>query len=167
GTFVAETRARAWLLQSSGGVFQEEVERMGRQVTSGGRRPVVRGSLPGWATAALGLTGAEGATLERVRSIDGYVAMFNVNHLPPGLGELVLPLDDPNESLYQRLQERAGVEAAGGRRVLEAVRAEERKSTRLNSSHRTISYAVFCLKKKKILKQNATREMRLRLGKVT
>src|SRR5437867_7836146 len=29
----------------------------------------------------------------------------------------------------------------------------DRKSTRLNSSHRTISYAVFCLKKKKINKQ--------------
>src|SRR5207248_10918795 len=26
---------------------------------------------------------------------------------------------------------------------------QDRKSTRLNSSHRTISYAVFCLKKKK------------------
>src|SRR5437867_8158475 len=29
-----------------------------------------------------------------------------------------------------------------------AVNAEDRKSTRLNSSHRTISYAVFCLKNK-------------------
>src|SRR5437867_10499692 len=29
----------------------------------------------------------------------------------------------------------------------------DRKSTRLNSSHRTISYAVFCLKKKKEQKQ--------------
>src|SRR5437867_10739467 len=28
-------------------------------------------------------------------------------------------------------------------------RVPDRKSTRLNSSHRTISYAVFCLKKKK------------------
>src|SRR5690348_18099590 len=28
-------------------------------------------------------------------------------------------------------------------------RAEDRKSTRLNSSHPSISYAVFCLKKKK------------------
>src|SRR5436189_3922820 len=28
-------------------------------------------------------------------------------------------------------------------------RGEDRKSTRLNSSHRCISYAVFCLKKKK------------------
>src|SRR5207248_10409779 len=32
-------------------------------------------------------------------------------------------------------------------RLLEVV--SDRKSTRLNSSHRTISYAVFCLKKKK------------------
>src|SRR5437867_10520327 len=29
-------------------------------------------------------------------------------------------------------------------------RGTDRKSTRLNSSHRTISYAVFCLKKKKM-----------------
>src|SRR5256885_10419187 len=29
------------------------------------------------------------------------------------------------------------------------LRAEDRKSTRLNSSHLVISYAVFCLKKKK------------------
>src|SRR5258708_18254817 len=30
---------------------------------------------------------------------------------------------------------------------------EDRKSTRLNSSHQIISYAVFCLKKKKILQK--------------
>src|SRR5207248_5084975 len=35
------------------------------------------------------------------------------------------------------------------------VRDEDRKSTRLNSSHRTISYAVFCLKKKKKSKHNS------------
>src|SRR3989442_8352975 len=34
----------------------------------------------------------------------------------------------------------------------------DRKSTRLNSSHVRISYAVFCLKKKKIIK-NATRNV--------
>src|SRR5207248_9814356 len=32
---------------------------------------------------------------------------------------------------------------------MRATTAKDRKSTRLNSSHRTISYAVFCLKKKK------------------
>jgi GntR family transcriptional regulator len=134
GTFVAESRPRSWLLQSSGGFFQEEVERGGRLVTSVVLRSVTRGPLPPWATAALGLGGAEGATLERVRSIDGLVAMYNVNHLPPGIAELVLPLDDPNESLYQRLNERAGVEAAGGRRELEAVRAEEQLARLLEVS---------------------------------
>src|SRR3712207_3642815 len=42
------------------------------------------------------------------------------------------------------------------RRVLDAVRDHEgdRKSTRLNSSHANISYAVFCLKKKKTIIHN-------------
>src|SRR5256885_10499423 len=35
-------------------------------------------------------------------------------------------------------------------RVLQGVHRVDRKSTRLNSSHLVISYAVFCLKKKKI-----------------
>src|SRR5688572_32491561 len=43
---------------------------------------------------------------------------------------------------YQELGHQAIVEAD---RVLDAV---DRKSTRLNSSHSQISYAVFCLKKK-------------------
>src|SRR6266702_5849442 len=34
---------------------------------------------------------------------------------------------------------------------IEAALAADRKSTRLNSSHVAISYAVFCLKKKKII----------------
>src|SRR3712207_7430322 len=37
----------------------------------------------------------------------------------------------------------------GGRRHLGDRRLGDRKSTRLNSSHANISYAVFCLKKKK------------------
>src|SRR5438309_1354685 len=35
---------------------------------------------------------------------------------------------------------------------------EDRKSTRLNSSHSSISYAVFCLKKKKHLRLNPKRQ---------
>src|SRR3712207_8425855 len=35
--------------------------------------------------------------------------------------------------------------------LLRQLRRADRKSTRLNSSHANISYAVFCLKKKKIL----------------
>src|SRR3712207_7248474 len=44
----------------------------------------------------------------------------------------------------------AGVEAGEHAVVLAAVEeVADRKSTRLNSSHANISYAVFCLKKKK------------------
>src|SRR3712207_8420457 len=42
-------------------------------------------------------------------------------------------------------------ETDGGERVFDP--AADRKSTRLNSSHANISYAVFCLKKKKKNKQ--------------
>src|SRR5574337_1013991 len=37
---------------------------------------------------------------------------------------------------------------------------EDRKSTRLNSSHHSISYAVFCLKKKKKIKKKQIRRCR-------
>src|SRR5438034_7534456 len=47
-------------------------------------------------------------------------------------------------------QARAGTAAAR----LDQERDRDRKSTRLNSSHTVISYAVFCLKKKKIHKLN-------------
>src|SRR2546430_10295527 len=46
-----------------------------------------------------------------------------------------------------------GGRADGGRHVGDAdADGGDRKSTRLNSSHSQISYAVFCLKKKKIAK---------------
>src|SRR5438034_6915818 len=51
------------------------------------------------------------------------------------------------------VDERAGdaqINAAAGVDVDSAItRHQDRKSTRLNSSHTVISYAVFCLKKKK------------------
>src|SRR3712207_8701938 len=46
------------------------------------------------------------------------------------------------------LADRLGVSVRTLRRDVERLR-EDRKSTRLNSSHANISYAVFCLKKKK------------------
>src|SRR3989454_8031358 len=46
------------------------------------------------------------------------------------------------------------------RDLLRAVSARDRKSTRLNSSHLVISYAVFCLKKKKQSAQRRGRTKR-------
>src|SRR5437763_5113711 len=43
----------------------------------------------------------------------------------------------------------AYVRGRGSLKIRAKTKREDRKSTRLNSSHRCISYAVFCLKKKK------------------
>src|SRR5258708_15395048 len=55
---------------------------------------------------------------------------------------------------HQRLDPWCGSDHLPGELLLQPLprpegRAEDRKSTRLNSSHQIISYAVFCLKKKK------------------
>src|SRR5256885_12845575 len=70
----------------------------------------------------------------------------------PLVVELALLAVDPDGAIAAPLVERhaAGVERKRREHELvEAVlAAEDRKSTRLNSSHLVISYAVFCLKKK-------------------
>src|SRR5438094_5735097 len=53
------------------------------------------------------------------------------------------------ERIRLRARGRWGVGVGGMGEDPQRPRARDRKSTRLNSSHRTISYAVFCLKKKK------------------
>src|SRR6266705_5834679 len=57
-----------------------------------------------------------------------------------------------------------GVRRCTTRRATTSVLPEpDRKSTRLNSSHRTISYAVFCLKKKNkiIIQQNNKKKKKI------
>jgi GntR family transcriptional regulator len=123
GTFVERGRPRSWLLQSSDGFFQDEVGRMGREVSSKLRRRET-GLLPRWASDALALPpGSEGVSMERLRSVDGRIAMLVSEYLPVRLAETVLALDLPSDSLYRRLATADGVEVAGGRRTLEAVQA--------------------------------------------
>src|SRR5690349_22886906 len=69
------------------------------------------------------------------RSPDAHVRVVDVD---PVVGEEVLALDDERDR-----EEVAVAQAARG-----AEHVRDRKSTRLNSSHVEISYAVFCLKKK-------------------
>src|SRR3989440_8628215 len=58
--------------------------------------------------------------------------------------------DIPHEVLNARNEEEeAGIIARAGELGAVTVSTKDRKSTRLNSSHDQISYAVFCLKKKK------------------
>src|SRR3712207_7810337 len=80
-----------------------------------------------------------------------YTTLFRSHHQDsqrqqPGLlahqDVLPVPLEDDEEVAVH-------VVALPRPRVVLLVEVEDRKSTRLNSSHANISYAVFCLKKKK------------------
>src|SRR5437867_6395086 len=75
----------------------------------------------------------------RLRKIPGLKARYSPRKIQSPVIPIILPgVDYSAESLVNSL-------------VLEneGLPDKDRKSTRLNSSHRTISYAVFCLKKKK------------------
>src|SRR2546430_8943711 len=81
--------------------------------------------------------------------------------IAPETGNVVLPDVNLDPATVKALQ-RVVFVACGtafhaamlGRAMIErlaGLSAQDRKSTRLNSSHSQISYAVFCLKKKKML----------------
>src|SRR5256885_10963981 len=75
-----------------------------------------------------------------------------------------LPISGDGEGPDRPLRRGPGAAVAGGRlhrRVRgpdpgRRAKPQDRKSTRLNSSHLVISYAVFCLKKKKSYCQHTT-----------
>src|SRR2546422_2756023 len=78
----------------------------------------------------------------------------------------------PYTTLFRSALHTAGVEAAqillsapdlAERASYVNVRNADRKSTRLNSSHGYISYAVFCLKKKNILAQEKREDNGIRV----
>jgi GntR family transcriptional regulator len=123
GTFVQASHPGLWLLQASEGFFQDEVDRLGRTVTSS----IIRAdqvTLSVRACEALELpAGSNGVVLERLRSIDDQVALYVVNHLPERMAGVAMSFPNPNESLYRRLRDRLGVEPSGGRRKLQAVAA--------------------------------------------
>src|SRR3712207_7137634 len=74
----------------------------------------------------------------------------------------ILMLDDALASVDAETASQIIASLAGGDRrrttfIVTQHLLADRKSTRLNSSHANISYAVFCLKKKKIIKKNLTK----------
>src|SRR5256885_9327068 len=80
-------------------------------------------------------------TLFRSRIVDEFMEALGKRRIPEiarGTGQSV-------EEVQAALERIARLEPRPGRAFL-----PDRKSTRLNSSHLVISYAVFCLKKKKI-----------------
>src|SRR3712207_8319186 len=84
-------------------------------------------------------------TLFRSRSRPGELLPVRIGRE----GELI----DRHGQVRDAAQKR-GLEPEG---VVERREEEDRKSTRLNSSHANISYAVFCLKKKKLRQSHILR----------
>src|SRR5438552_5102586 len=64
-----------------------------------------------------------------------------------------LPIFADHRPIALRQVDEEGKVTAGNERRRSRVTFPDRKSTRLNSSHQIISYAVFCLKKKRILRR--------------
>jgi GntR family transcriptional regulator len=81
--------------------------------------------LPLWASEALLLpAGTDGVSVERLRSLDDRLVMHVVSHFPADVANTLLGADLEATSLYRILEERQGLTVAGGRRVVEAARAE-------------------------------------------
>src|SRR3989442_11248484 len=86
-------------------------------------------------------------TLFRSHEFRARLARYHLQH--PRVAKLALAADPVVQAAVRRHAQEHGLgEAEVHRRFPEAVLLD-RKSTRLNSSHVRISYAVFCLKKKK------------------
>src|SRR5699024_12684965 len=86
---------------------------------------------------------------------------FHTAHLPNVRNYPLVQIDSYSNSKKNRIY----LISQSGKRSEEAAKIlrnkgykaiKDRKSTRLNSSHVSISYAVFCLKKKKIVKFNSS-----------
>lgn len=124
-----------WFLQTSEGFFQDEVGRLGRTVTSKVLR-AERVRICSHASAALDLVPhSMSVVIERLRSIDGKVALYVTNYLPDRLGSAGLMLDNSHGSLYHLLRTNMGVEPFGGRRRVRAVAADRRVADLLELPH--------------------------------
>src|SRR5688572_31959006 len=79
--------------------------------------------------------------------------VLHLRHQPPIVDVARAPAEQRQRPLIDAPHDDAAVGEMAGDRVEVSVLVhlddEDRKSTRLNSSHSQISYAVFCLKKKK------------------
>src|SRR5438034_6190705 len=105
------------------------------QAARGPVDPGVRGGAPGAGTALEGLTADETAFFQ-----NGLAKFLEIESVTGGDNDGLGPRFNSNQCLSCHSQPSVGGSSPATN--------PDRKSTRLNSSHTVISYAVFCLKKK-------------------
>src|SRR3712207_6907080 len=76
-----------------------------------------------------------------------YTTLFRSSSLRLGF----VPLSKTTPGWNSPQEPRGTGKGSGIQDLKVRIRSQDRKSTRLNSSHANISYAVFCLKKKKLI----------------
>lgn len=126
GYFVSSPQApQGWLIEGAGGFLENGLGHSSPRVTT----TVVsarRTALPDDAAKALQIpSGSIGLILERVRRVDGQIALFSTNYLPTPVADAIAGatgVTDGTSALTMALQD-AGYAAAGARRVVHAMPA--------------------------------------------
>src|SRR3712207_8777489 len=77
-----------------------------------------------------------------------YTTLFRSGAYIDGINATINVFDKRGSAVQTRLPHRQLSETSGTHELVVSRTYKDRKSTRLNSSHANISYAVFCLKKK-------------------
>src|SRR3712207_8024183 len=85
-----------------------------------------------------------------------YTTLFRSKDLVLAAGGLAEDADPDAINLAERLSDAQQIHVP---RLGEVSAAADRKSTRLNSSHANISYAVFCLKKKLLINRRSHHDL--------
>lgn len=127
GTFVAEPKIVESLVQKLTGFYQDMVERGYTPVTQVLKQRVVPAS-PKIASSLEIEPGTDVIEMERLRSVNGEPIVLVTTEIPYRLCPEVATADFSNQSLYEFLAQRYGLEIARGRRILEAVQSNERES---------------------------------------
>ena len=140
GYFVAAPEApEGWLIEGPGGFLENGIGHSNPRVST----TVIdarEGSLQDEVTTALRIPrGSDGFVLERVRRVDGKLALFSTNYTPPTVAPVVAVATGVRagqSSLTSALQA-AGYVAAGARRVIHAVTAPPEIAAHLQVSAKT------------------------------
>jgi GntR family transcriptional regulator len=119
GTFIARPKVDEGLVRSLTGLYKEVRER-GSVLRSDVRRIEIVAADDAVASALELTPGAPVVVLERLRFVDGEPWVLVINHLPADLAPGLADEDFREQSLYELLQSKYGVQITRGKRTVEA-----------------------------------------------